>query len=301
MHILLFGKNGQIGWELQRALSVLGQITALSYDSNGLCGDFLNPDGIVNTIRAVKPDVIVNATGYTAVDLAEEEFADAEQINATTVKIIAKEAKNLNALFVHYSSDYVFDGQGNIAWTESDKANPLNVYGKTKLAGEQFIQEHCDKHLIFRTSWVYSLHGNNFVKTIMKLSKEKETISIVDDQYGAPTSAEMLADCTMLAIYKTMMDESLYGLYHICASGSTSWYDYSQFIIGYLQQYQGAVKVQQLNAISSSAYSQAAIRPHNSNLNTEKFRDKFNVVLPSWEIGVERMLSEYLNVNTYQE
>lgn len=297
MHILLFGKNGQIGWELQRALSVLGQITALSHDSNGLCGDFLNPNGIINTIRTVKPHVIVNATGYTAVDLAEKECANAEKINATTVKVIAQEAKNINALFVHYSSDYVFDGEGNVAWTESDEANPLNFYGKTKLAGEQFIQQFCNKYLIFRTSWVYSLRGSNFFKSIVKLSQEKETIAIVNDQFGAPTSAEMLADCTLVAIYRTLLDPSLSGLYHVCAAGTTSWHDYGLFIIEHLGRYPEKLKVQQINAIASSAYPQAALRPKNSSLNTEKFRSKFDVALPAWQIGVERILNEYFYIN----
>lgn len=213
MKILLFGKNGQVGWELQRSLSVLGEVIALDRHSKSFCGNLENLERIKDTIQTIKPDIIVNAAAYTAVDQAESNFDLANLINYEAVKVIAKEAEKINAWFLHYSTDYVFDGNSNKPWTESDKTNPINIYGKTKLFGEEAIQEYCSKYLILRTSWVYSSKGNNFIKTILRLINEKKELSIIDDQNGSPTSAELIADCTAHCI-KTIQDDKLQNMFY---------------------------------------------------------------------------------------
>ena len=200
MNILLFGKTGQVGWELQRALAPLGNVIALDVHSKEYCGDFSNPEGIAQTIRAIKPDVIVNAAAHTAVDKAESEPEFAQLLNAKSVEAIAKEAAKIGAWVVHYSTDYVFPGNGETPWQETDATAPLNVYGQTKLDGEKALQAHCARHLIFRTSWVYAGKGNNFAKTMLRLAKERTELSVINDQVGAPTGAELLADCTAHAI-----------------------------------------------------------------------------------------------------
>ena len=192
MNILLFGKTGQGGWELQRALAPLGNLIAVDVHSKEYCGDFSNPEGIAETVRAIKPDVIVNAAAHTAVDKAESEPDFARLLNATSVEAIAKEAAKIDAWVVHYSTDYVFPGDGETAWRETDSTAPLNVYGETKLEGEKALQAHCPKHLIFRTSWVYAGKGNNFAKTMLRLAKERKELSVINDQVGAPTGAELL-------------------------------------------------------------------------------------------------------------
>lgn len=200
MNILLFGKTGQVGWELQRSLAPVGNLIALDVHSKEFCGDFSNPKGVAETVRKLRPDVIVNAAAHTAVDKAESEPELAQLLNATSVEAIAKAANETGAWVVHYSTDYVFPGTGDIPWQETDATSPLNVYGKTKLAGEKALQDNCPKHLIFRTSWVYAGKGNNFAKTMLRLAKERQTLSVINDQYGAPTGAELLADCTAHAI-----------------------------------------------------------------------------------------------------
>ena len=200
MNILLLGKGGQVGWELQRSLSVLGHVTALDHDSTGHCGDFANPAGIADTVRALRPDIIVNAAAHTAVDKAESEPDLARLLNATTPGVLAREAGALGAWLVHYSTDYVFDGSGTRPWVETDTPAPLSVYGRTKLEGEQLIQQSGAKHLILRTSWVYAARGGNFAKTMLRLAQERERLTVIDDQWGAPTGAELLADVTAHAI-----------------------------------------------------------------------------------------------------
>lgn len=294
MHILLFGKNGQLGWALQRALAPLGKLTALSHDSKEYCGDFLNPNGLIETIRALKPDVIVNATGYTAVDLAETEQDIAMKINAKSVAVLAKEAKKLGSLLVHYSTDYVFDGNGFKPWNEDDNPSPVNFYGKTKLSGERAVQEHCDRYLIFRTSWIYSTHGNNFIKTILHLGTERETISVVNDQFGAPTGADLLADCSAHAIRMVLGDISKCGLYHVASSGVTNWYEYASFILGIAKQKNKKIILKEIVDVPSSSFISQALRPMNSRFCTEKFQREFNIILPEWKNGVERMLTELM-------
>jgi len=200
MNILLFGKTGQVGWELQRALAPLGTVTAVDVKSTTYCGDFSNPEGVAETVRRVRPDVIVNAAAHTAVDKAETEREFAELLNATSVEAIAVEAEKLGAWLIHYSTDYVFPGTGETPWLETDAVAPLNVYGETKLAGEKAVQENCTKHLIFRTSWVYAGKGNNFAKTMLRLAKDRPELSVINDQFGAPTGADLIADCTAHAI-----------------------------------------------------------------------------------------------------
>lgn len=294
MHILLFGKNGQLGWEMQRALAPLGKLTALSHDSKDYCGDFLNPNGLIETIRSLKPDVIVNAAGYTAVDLAETEQDIAMRINAESVEVVAKEANKLGSLLVHYSTDYVFDGSGFQAWNELDNPSPVNFYGKTKLSGEQAVQKYCDRYLIFRSSWIYSTYGDNFIKTILNLGLERDIISVVNDQFGAPTGADLLADCSVHAIKIVLDDESKYGLYHVAASGVTSWYNYALFIFDFAKKQNKSIKVKDVIEVPSASFFREAIRPMNSRLSTEKFQREFNLVLPEWEGGVERMLTELM-------
>ena len=293
MHILLFGKNGQVGWELQRSLAPLGRVTAVDFDSTDYCGDFSNPAGVADTVRLLKPDVIVNAAAHTAVDKAESEREFAELLNATSVAAIAKEAEALGAWLVHYSTDYVFDGSGEHPWVESDETAPLNVYGETKLAGEQGAAL-CARHLIFRTSWVYAARGANFAKTMLRFGKERSEMSIINDQFGAPTGAELLADCTAHAIRTAQAKPEVAGLYHLIASGTTTWFDYAQLVFAKARAAGVELAVTQVNAVPTSAFPTPAKRPHNSRLDTTKFQRTFNLRLPDWTVGVERMLTEIL-------
>ncbi|GKX55007.1 NAD(P)-dependent oxidoreductase [Leminorella grimontii] len=296
MNILLFGKTGQVGWELQRALAPLGNLIVLDVNSKKYCGDFSNPEGISETVQIIKPDVIVNAAAYTAVDKAESEQELAQLLNATSLDAIGKEATKLGAWVIHYSTDYVFPGCGETPWRETDLAAPLNVYGQTKLAGEKALQKYCEKHLIFRTSWVYANKGNNFAKTMLKLAKERTEISVINDQFGAPTGAELLADCTAHAIRVALMKPEVAGLYHLVASGTTTWYDYAALVFEEARQAGVELALKKLNAVPTSAYPTPARRPNNSRLNTEKFQKNFGLVLPQWEMGVKRMLNELFTV-----
>ncbi len=293
MHILLFGKNGQVGWELQRSLAPLGRVTAVDFDSTDYCGDFSNPAGVADTVRLLKPDVIVNAAAHTAVDKAESEREFAELLNATSVAAIAKEAEALGAWLVHYSTDYVFDGSGERPWVESDETAPLNVYGETKLAGEQ-AAALCARHLIFRTSWVYAARGANFAKTMLRFGKERSEMSIINDQFGAPTGAELLADCTAHAIRTAQAKPEVAGLYHLIASGTTTWFDYAQLVFAKARAAGVELAVTHVNAVPTSAFPTPAKRPHNSRLDTTKFQRTFNLRLPDWTVGVERMLTEII-------
>ena len=292
MNILLFGKTGQVGWELQRALAPLGNLIALDVHSKDYCGDFSNPEGIAETVRNIKPDVIVNAAAHTAVDKAESEPEFAQLLNATSVEAIAKEAAKIGAWVVHYSTDYVFPGDGETPWSETDATAPLNVYGQTKLDGEKALQDNCPNHLIFRTSWVYAGKGNNFAKTMLRLAKERKELSVINDQVGAPTGAELLADCTAHAIRVAMLKPEVAGLYHLVASETTTWYDYAALVFEEAQKAGVELAIEKLNAVPTTAYPTPARRPHNSRLNTMKFQQNFNLVLPAWQVGVKRMLAE---------
>lgn len=297
MNILLFGKTGQVGWELQRALAPLGNLIALDVHSTDYCGDFSNPEGVAETVRSIRPDIIVNAAAHTAVDKAESEPKFAQLLNATSVEAIAKAANEVGAWVIHYSTDYVFPGTGEIPWQEEDATAPLNVYGETKLAGEKALQEHCAKHLIFRTSWVYAGKGNNFAKTMLRLAKEREELAVINDQFGAPTGAELLADCTAHAIRVALNKPEVAGLYHLVASGTTTWHDYAALVFEEARKAGIPLALNKLNAVPTTAYPTPARRPHNSRLNTEKFQQNFALVLPDWQVGVKRMLNELLNIS----
>ena len=299
MNILLFGKTGQVGWELQRALAPLGTVTAVDVKSTTYCGDFSNPEGVAETVRRVRPDVIVNAAAHTAVDKAETEREFAELLNATSVRAIAVEAEKLGAWLIHYSTDYVFPGTGETPWLETDAVAPLNVYGETKLAGEKAVQENCTKHLIFRTSWVYAGKGNNFAKTMLRLAKDRPELSVINDQFGAPTGAELLADCTAHAIRTALQKPEVAGLYHLVASGTTTWHDYAALVFAEAKAAGMELAIEKLNAVPTSAYPTPARRPTNSRLNTEKFQRQFDLVLPDWQVGVKRMLAELFTTTSF--
>ena len=296
MNILLFGKGGQVGWELQRSLAVLGHVTALDHDSTDHCGDFANPEGVAATVRALKPDVIVNAAAHTAVDKAESEPELARLLNATTPGVLAREAAALGAWLVHYSTDYVFDGSGTRPWVETDTPAPLSVYGRTKLEGEQLIQQSGAKHLILRTSWVYAARGGNFAKTMLRLAQERERLTVIDDQWGAPTGAELLADVTAHAIRHLQQRPQDAGLYHLVAGGEVTWNGYAKFVIEHANKAQSAIKIvaKEVAPVPTSAFPTPAVRPHNSRLNTSKLQTTFGLTLPHWQTGVERMLTEIL-------
>lgn len=298
MNILLFGKTGQVGWELQRALAPLGNLVAVDVHSADLCGDFSDPGGIVETIRRVRPDVIVNAAAHTAVDKAESEHDLAQLLNATSVEALAREAAVLGAWVVHYSTDYVFPGTGDRSFRESDKTGPLNVYGETKLAGEKALQQLCPKHLIFRTSWVYASKGNNFAKTMLRLAQQHTELAVINDQVGAPTGAELLADCTAHAIRVAVRKPEVAGLYHLVASGETTWYDYAALVFAEAAKADIPLAIKTLNAVGTHNYPTPARRPLNSRLDTTKFQTTFDLVLPAWESGVKRMLNEWFSATS---
>lgn len=296
MKILLFGKNGQVGWELLRSLSPLGELIALDRQMvDGLCGDLSDLGSLQETIRQVKPDVIVNAAAYTAVDKAESESELATRVNAHASQVMAEEALAFDAWLINYSTDYVFSGDGQKPWQEDDTAAPVNHYGASKLAGDQEITNSGCKHLIFRTSWVYGARGNNFAKTMLRLAKDRETLSVIADQIGAPTGADLIADVTALAIQKAMQHPELGGMYHLAASGDVSWHGYASHVIEVARSQGEQLAATAINPIDTTAYLTPARRPLNSRLNTQKLRDNFSLHLPDWQSGVTRMLMEVLN------
>ena len=295
MKILLLGKGGQVGWELQRSLAALGELVALDRGSAGLCGDLSRPEALAETVRTVRPQVIVNAAAHTAVDRAESEPELARLINATAPGVLAREAQALGAWLVHYSTDYVFDGSGSRPWQESDAPSPLNVYGQTKLEGERAVAA-CERHLVFRTSWVYASRGQNFAKTMLRLAGEREQLTVIDDQVGAPTGAELLADVTALALREALRRPELAGLYHLSASGQTSWHGYATHVIerARLLRPQLPLRVREVRPVPSTAFQTAARRPLNSRLDTRRLCEAFGLQLPPWQQGVNRMLDEIL-------
>ena len=296
MKILLFGKSGQVGWELQRSLAFMGELVALDVNDQELCGDFTHPDSIIQTIHSVSPDVIVNAAAYTAVDKAESESELADTINTQAPEILAQESRKLGAWLIHYSTDYVFDGNGVKPWKETDPTIPLNVYGSTKLEGEKAVIDSGCKHLIFRTSWVYSARGENFIKTMIRLAQNRDHLSVIDDQIGAPTGAELLADVTAHSMNIALRQPQVSGLYHLAAKGETSWYGYASFVLDKARQSGIKLKVrsESIQPVSTDVFSQTARRPGNSRLNTKKIERTFDLTLPLWQTGVARMLNEIL-------
>ncbi len=303
MKILLLGRDGQVGWELQRSLQPLGEVIALGRNSGDntdeLCGDLAQLDPLAQTIRNIRPDVIVNAAAYTAVDRAESEPELAHTINALAPGVMAQEAQKLGAWMVHYSTDYVFDGSCQRPWCEDDPVGPLSVYGRTKLEGEKAVAQ-CERHLIFRTSWVYGARGGNFAKTMLRLASQRETLQVIDDQRGAPTGADLLADCTALALHVVLAtggrsaQAPISGVYHLAAAGETSWFEYANYVFSQIQIAQTAMKlvVKNVQPIPTAAYPTAAARPLNSRLDTTKVQTTFGLHIPDWRVGVARMLKE---------
>lgn len=290
MKILLFGKTGQVGWELQRSLAPLGELVALDRASKGLCGDLTDLGGIAAAIRAVRPSVVVNTAAYTAVDRAEAEPQLCQAINSLAPEVMSREADRVGAWIIHYSTDYVFDGSGTRPWTEDDLPAPINVYGQTKADGEQRLAAATTRHLILRTSWVYADRGANFLRTMLRLAQERDHLSVVDDQWGAPTGAALIADVTAHVLRSAIRDPSLAGLYHLTAEGETSWYGYARHLIEVARSLELPVKAD-VRPIPSSAYPTAARRPHNSRLNNSKLEKAFGLRLPPWRQGVERVVA----------
>jgi len=295
--ILLLGKNGQLGCELQRSLAPLGELVAVDFDSAPPWrADFTDPDSLVPLVRSVAPDLIVNSAAHTAVDKAESEPDLVHAINATAVGVLAGEAAARGAWLVHYSTDYVFDGSGSAPWSEEAEPAPLSVYGRTKFAGEELVRASGCRHLIFRTSWVYAARGGNFARTMLQLARTRDQLSVIDDQIGAPTGAELLADVSAHAWRAAAARPELGGTYHVVAGGETSWHGYARHVIEFARRHGEPIRVASdaIRPIPSSAYAQAAPRPKNSRLDTGKLRRTFGFTLPPWQAGVERMLSEVL-------
>jgi dTDP-4-dehydrorhamnose reductase len=298
MKILLLGKNGQVGWELQRSLAPLGEVLALDRHSTTYCGDLSKPEELVQTVLAYKPDFIVNAAAHTAVDKAESEPQLARLLNAQAPAALAKAALQVGAWLVHYSTDYVFDGSGTHARQEGEATGPLSIYGQTKLDGEKAIEASGCKYLIFRTSWVYAARGGNFAKTMLRLAQEREQLTVIDDQHGAPTGAELIADVTAHAMRRILNTQniSLGGVYHLVASGETTWHGYAQHVIDQAKRLSPNLewKVTEIAAVPTSAFPTPANRPMNSRLCNTKLQQAFGLVLPPWQQGVDRMLAEIL-------
>jgi len=296
MKVLLLGKNGQLGWELQRSLAPLGEVIALDRRSQDYCGDLGNLQGLTQTVQTLRPDVIVNAAAHTAVDKAESEPELARTLNALAPGVLAQEAAKLGTWLVHYSTDYVFDGSGSRPWVETDAPAPLSVYGRTKLEGEQLIAERCKNHLILRTSWVYAARGANFAKTMLRLAQERERLTVIDDQFGAPTGAELLADVTAHAIRQLMRRPQDAGLYHLAAGGETTWNRYAKHVVAQAGRTQPALQImaKEIACVPTSEFPMPARRPHNSRLDSTLLQQVFGLTLPGWQRGVDRMLAEIL-------
>lgn len=296
MKILLLGQNGQVGWELQRALAPLGEVIGQDRQTSQQAYDFAQPESLAALVQAVRPDVIVNAAAHTAVDRAESEPDLARAINATAPAVLAREAARLGAWLVHYSTDYVFDGSGDQARDEQAPTAPLSVYGRTKREAEEAIAASGCKHLVFRTSWVYAARGGNFAKTMLRLAGEREQLTVIADQIGAPTGAELIADVTAHAVRVAQQRADVSGLYHLVAGGETSWCDYARHVIALAQARGRELKAgpAQVRPIPTRDYPTPAQRPLNSRLDTRKLQSTFGLQLPAWQRGVDRMLTEYL-------
>lgn len=296
MKILLFGKHGQLGWELNRSLQPFGEIVALDLGEV----DFSEPESLRQVVQDIKPDVICNAVAYTAVDKAESEETLAMKINGEAPGVLAEEAMKLGALLVHYSTDYVFDGTKPTPYVETDTPNPVNAYGRTKLAGELAVQSSGCNYLIFRTSWVYASRANNFLLTMLKLAQEREALSIVDDQIGSPTSARLIADTTILCVQQAVREKRagafVSDLYHLTNAGHTSWYGFTEEIVKLASsQLDMALSLKELKAIPTSDYQTPAVRPMNSQLALTKLESCFSIKMPDWKKSLQLCMQEVLD------
>jgi dTDP-4-dehydrorhamnose reductase len=293
MKILLTGSNGQVGFELNKKLSALGDVIATDREEL----DLTKLDAIRAFIDHTKPDIIINPAAYTAVDKAESEPELAYQINTLAPEVLADKAAELDIPLVHFSTDYVFDGLKKEAYVESDETNPQSVYGHTKCEGEEKVRTHA-KHIILRTSWVFGVHGNNFLKTMLRLFKEKESLSIVADQWGSPASASMLSDVTFKIIDAILKNKNFnnYGTYHVTSDGETNWFEYASLIASELIKLNVKIKCEpdQIRSILTSEYPTAAMRPLNSRLNTDKIKKIFMLELPHWESEFKKVLREVI-------
>ncbi|QDQ27430.1 dTDP-4-dehydrorhamnose reductase [Chitinimonas arctica] len=288
MHnILLTGVNGQVGFELRRSLQGLGHVHATDREQLDLC----DPAAIRDMVRALKPTLIVNPAAYTAVDKAETDQAAADAINATAPAILAEEAKRLGIPLIHYSTDYVYSGEGSAPWRETDPVAPTNVYGASKLAGEEAIRASGCQHLILRTSWVYGAHGKNFLLTMLKLGRERDALNIVADQIGAPTWSRSIADITAHIVAARPDWQAVSGIYHLVNGGETSWHGFAEAIFK-LAAARGEKVPASLSGIATEAYPTPAKRPKNSRLTLDKLRDTFGLVPPSWDTALELCLDE---------
>ncbi|MBX3606809.1 MAG: dTDP-4-dehydrorhamnose reductase [Piscinibacter sp.] len=292
MKVLLLGRNGQVGWELQRSLAVLGDVVAWGRDQ----ADLASPAALAEAVRKAAPDVIVNAAAYTAVDRAESEPELARTINAEAPAALAREAARRGAWLLHYSTDYVFDGSGHLPWTEEAPTGPLGVYGRTKLEGEAAIRASGCQLLILRTSWVYGTRGGNFARTMLRLAQERDRLKVVNDQFGVPTGADLLADLSAHLLRSVQSRPELGGTYHAAPAGETNWHAYARHVIGFARSAGVPIKVADdaIEAVPTEGFPTAATRPRNSRLDTRKLRDTFGLALPGWQAGVDRMLAEVL-------
>ncbi|MBU2568709.1 MAG: dTDP-4-dehydrorhamnose reductase [Gammaproteobacteria bacterium] len=290
MNLLILGKNGQVGRELQRTLLPLGEVAAFGRDE----ADLQNPDALLDLLKERKPEIIVNAAAYTAVDKAETNEKAAYAINAEAVDVLAQYAKTHGTLLVHYSTDYVFDGVKNEAYLETDATNPQSVYGKSKRAGEEAILNTRCNTLIFRTSWVFSAQGNNFIKTILRLAQERENINIVADQFGAPTCAELIADVTAHAIIGFRRNQLAGGIYHLTSGGETTWHGLACYAVqrAYENGMQLKLKPENIQPIPTEAYPLPAQRPKNSRLKTDALANSLALHFPDWRLYVDRVIRE---------
>ena len=297
MRIALFGAGGQVGWELQRALAPLGELLAPSRRHPQWPTDLADPASLRRTLHDLRPQVIVNAAAYTAVDRAESEPHLAHAVNAEAPGVMAAEAAESGALLVHFSSDYVFDGRGTIPLREDDATAPLSVYGRSKLDGERAVRASGCRHVVLRTSWVCSARGGNFIRTILRLAAERDALRVVDDQVGAPTGAELLADVTAHVLRGVQEQPGLCGTYHVAASGETSWHGYACRIVEAAAARGWPLRVgrELIEPVSSRDYASKAVRPLNSRLDTTRLRHSFGLRLPPWEQGVDRILAELLD------
>lgn len=291
MKILLTGKDGQVGFELQRALAPLGTLVAVGRDS---C-DLANEAALRALVREVRPDVIVNSAAYTAVDKAEADQAPAFAINTEAPRILGEEAARLDGLVLHFSTDYVFNGEQDRPYAEHDVPDPRNVYGLSKYRGELALADACARHLVLRTSWVLGAHGSNFARTVLRLGAERDSFGVVADQYGAPTSAALLADlCAHLLRQYGRSADVPFGTYHVAASGTTTWYDYARFVLAEAHAAGTPLKAgpDAVLALETQAYPTPAKRPRSSRLDTALFCTTFGVRLPPWEEGVRQVLQQ---------